>query len=65
MHAPPLYVQEDVNAKALIDDLLRKTRERERDFQPPGTHLGDEVMKVFRVASCAAARRPTDGLGRG
>jgi adenine-specific DNA-methyltransferase len=27
VHAPPLYIQEKVHAKALIDDLLRQTRE--------------------------------------
>ena len=31
VHAPPLYIQEKVHAKALIDDLLRQTREREHD----------------------------------
>jgi adenine-specific DNA-methyltransferase len=29
VHAPPLYIQEKVHAKALIDDLLREKRERE------------------------------------
>ncbi|MGI9025287.1 MAG: site-specific DNA-methyltransferase, partial [Burkholderiaceae bacterium] len=29
VHAPPLYIQEKVHAKALVDDLLRETRERE------------------------------------
>jgi adenine-specific DNA-methyltransferase len=29
IHAPPLYIQEKVHPKALIDDLLRETRERE------------------------------------
>jgi adenine-specific DNA-methyltransferase len=28
VHAPPLYIQEKVHPKALIDDLLRATRER-------------------------------------
>ncbi len=28
VHAPPLYIQEKVHPKALIDDLLRETRER-------------------------------------
>lgn len=31
VHAPPLYIQEKVHPKALIDDLLRTTREREHD----------------------------------
>ncbi len=29
VHAPPLYIQEKVHPKALIDDLLRQTRESE------------------------------------
>src|SRR4051794_39668946 len=29
VHAPPLYIQEKVHPKALIDDLLRQTKERE------------------------------------
>lgn len=29
IHAPPLYIQEKVHAKALIDDLLKETRERQ------------------------------------
>ena len=28
VHAPPLYIQEKVNSKVLIDDLLRQTREQ-------------------------------------
>jgi adenine-specific DNA-methyltransferase len=28
VHAPPLYIQEKVHPKALVDDLLRETRER-------------------------------------
>lgn len=28
VHAPPLYIQEKIHPKALIDDLLRETRER-------------------------------------
>ena len=31
VHAPPLYIQEKVQPKALIDDLLRETREREHE----------------------------------
>jgi len=30
-HAPPLYIQEKVHPKVLIDDLLRATKEREHD----------------------------------
>src|SRR6185503_15833134 len=28
IHAPPIYIQEKVHPKALIDDLLRTTKER-------------------------------------
>src|SRR6266566_1236397 len=31
VHTPPLYIQEKVQPKALIDDLLRTTKEREHD----------------------------------
>src|SRR5213076_417096 len=35
VHAPPLYIQEKVHPKVLIDDLLRETRERARTDEPP------------------------------
>jgi len=31
VHAPPLYIQEKVHPKVLIDELLRETREREHE----------------------------------
>jgi hypothetical protein len=31
VHAPPLYIQEKVHPKALIDDLLRQTRDTRQD----------------------------------
>ncbi len=31
VHAPPLYIQEKVHPKALIDDLLRRTKEGQHD----------------------------------
>jgi adenine-specific DNA-methyltransferase len=31
VHAPPLYIQEKVHPKALIDDLLRETREKDHE----------------------------------
>jgi adenine-specific DNA-methyltransferase len=31
VHAPPLYIQEKVHPKALIDDLLRQSKEKEHD----------------------------------
>jgi adenine-specific DNA-methyltransferase len=35
VHAPPLYIQEKVHPKALIDDLLRETREHETGQSTP------------------------------
>ena len=34
VHAPPLYIQEKLHPKVLIDDLLRQSRER-ADREPP------------------------------
>jgi adenine-specific DNA-methyltransferase len=31
VHAPPLYIQEKVHPKALIDDLLRQTKEQQHE----------------------------------
>jgi adenine-specific DNA-methyltransferase len=33
VHAPPLYIQEKVHPKALIDDLLRQTKESQHDAE--------------------------------
>jgi len=33
VHAPPLYIQEKVHPKVLIDDLLKQTREKEKKGQ--------------------------------
>ncbi len=35
VHAPPLYIQERVHPKALIDDLLRALKRRDYDFRQP------------------------------
>src|SRR5450759_5485900 len=35
VHAPPLYIQEKVQPKVLIDELLRETREREHAAGQP------------------------------
>jgi adenine-specific DNA-methyltransferase len=34
VHAPPVYIQEKVQPKALIDDLLKKTQEQEKQGKP-------------------------------
>jgi adenine-specific DNA-methyltransferase len=40
VHAPPLYIQEKVHPKALIDELLRQTKEREH-------HVGQLTADLF------------------
>jgi adenine-specific DNA-methyltransferase len=35
VQAPPLYIQEKVHPKVLIDDLLRQSRERREETNPP------------------------------
>src|SRR5262245_55878669 len=40
VQAPPLYIQEKVHPKALIDNLLRQTRERRHES-------GEEVPDLF------------------
>src|ERR1700761_6723339 len=39
VHAPPLYIQEKVQPKALVDDLLRETRESEHEAGKTTTDL--------------------------
>src|SRR5438046_9526540 len=39
VHAPPLYIQEKVHPKVLIDDLLRETKHREHDSGEATTDL--------------------------
>ena len=40
VQAPPLYIQEKLHPKALVDDLLRETREREH-------HRGERMPDLF------------------
>ena len=39
VHAPPLYIQEKVHPKVLIDDLLRQTQQEEKKGKPQQTDL--------------------------
>jgi adenine-specific DNA-methyltransferase len=43
VHAPPLYIQEKVHPKVLIDDLLRATKEREHE----GGQLTPDLFSDF------------------
>src|SRR5882757_5824736 len=35
VQAPPLYIQEKIHPKVLVDDLLRQSRERRDEANPP------------------------------
>src|SRR4051794_22728137 len=35
VQAPPLYIQEKIHPKVLVDDLLRQSRERREGTNPP------------------------------
>ena len=39
VQAPPLYIQEKVHPKVLVDDLLRQSRERREEPNPPMSDL--------------------------
>jgi len=60
VHAPPLYIQEKVHPKALIDDLLRETREREHEAGQ--TTPGDEGSKEGTWNSASPTPSPTASL---
>jgi adenine-specific DNA-methyltransferase len=42
VHAPPLYIQEKVHPKVLIDDLVRETEAREQEGLPKQRNLFDD-----------------------
>ena len=52
VHAPPLYIQEEVHPKVLIDDLLRRTEvdkvaaELQADFVTDFNGVSDEAAKT-------------------
>lgn len=46
VHAPPLYIQEKVHPKVLVDDLLRQTRDREAKDKPQQLDLFSDFNGV-------------------
>ncbi|WP_169979842.1 site-specific DNA-methyltransferase [Tautonia rosea] len=53
VHAPPLYIQEKVHPKALIDDLLRRTKESEQAADPQGLLIPDIFADFNGIAEGA------------
>ena len=57
---PPLYIQEKVHPKALVDDLLRQTKERQQDegqFTPDLFSDFDGIPQAPAVTLCSASAR--------
>lgn len=50
VNAPPLYIQEKVHPKALIDDLLRQTREQQHDAGDIATDLFSDFNGIPKGA---------------
>ena len=46
VHAPPIYIQEKVHPKALIDDLLRQTRESQHEAGQSTADLFDDFNGI-------------------
>lgn len=61
VHAPPLYIQEKVHPKALIDDLLRQTKERAHD---EGRPISFPISTVSPKASTRPSSISTTRTGR-
>ena len=60
VHAPPLYIQEKVHPKVLIDDLLRESSERApRDLHARLRARQRDAALICR-ATCARVRRRED-----
>ena len=47
VHAPPLYIQEKVHPKVLIDDLVRQTKEQATSQQPQGKYRQLDLFSDF------------------
>jgi len=47
VHAPPLYIQEKVHPKVLIDDLVRQTKAQATSNQPQGTYRQLDLFSDF------------------
>ena len=54
VQAPPLYIQEKVHPKVLIDDLLRQTKARREEEAPPRP-----TSSPISTACPTARRRPS------
>ena len=47
VHAPPLYIQEKVHPKVLIDDLVRQTKAQATSNQPQGSYRQLDLFSDF------------------
>src|SRR5712675_469437 len=49
VQAPPLYIQEKVQPKVLIDDLRRESHQRAREKQPPAGDLFSDFNAPYNL----------------
>ncbi len=64
VHAPPLYIQEKVQPKALIDELLRETREREHEAGADNSRISSPISTASRKVSTRLSSISTTKTGR-
>ena len=64
VHAPPLYIQEKVHPKVLIDDLLRETREREHEAGQDYSSTSSPTSTASRRAWTRPSSTSTTRTGR-
>ena len=62
--APPLYIQEKVEPKALVDDLLRETKTRRDEENPPQPITLRGLQRACRRARNAPSSTGTRATGR-
>ena len=64
VQAPPLYIQEKVHPKVLIDDLLRQTKERREEEAPETPDLFADFNGLPDGAASAPSSTATTPTGR-
>ena len=64
VQAPPLYIQEKVHPKVLIDDLLRQTKERREEDAPADARPLRRLQRSARWRRDAPSSTATTPTGR-
>jgi adenine-specific DNA-methyltransferase len=64
VHVPPLYIQEKVNPKVLIDDLLRESKERNLAADGPSRSISSPTSTASPRAWTGRSSTSTTRTGR-